>query len=373
MSDDRSPSASSDGSEPERAERPRYGEYAPPGWTPPEPPQAWTAPAAPPKPGLIPLRPLLLADVIAAAFQVIRRNPGPTFWLSLGIAFVTSLLAVGLVGLVAWGAVSGIDPAASPDLDAVRGVVTAVALAALVAVVLQVVLMAIPQAVVVTEVARAALGERHPLGELWRRARGRVAALIGWMLILGGGAGLVTIAILLGLVELGLTGGVGGAITAAGLGVLAVLAIIAVAFWLGTKLAFVPALIVIERLPLGAALRRSWAMTEGSFWRILGITLLVNLIVQAGAQIVTMPIAFLSGVVEQAQPAGTLDARAIVVLIVSLLLQVVITAIAVVVQAAVPTLLYLDVRMRREGFDAVLQADARERAAGRTPASDPFG
>lgn len=369
MSDDKSPGASRDDAVPGRPDRPRYGEYAPEGWTPPAPQQHWAPPPPPPKPGLIPLRPLFLADVIAGAFQVIRRNPRPTFWLALGIGFATSLIAIAIVGLVLWNTLSGVDPTTPPAPDTIRGIVVAVMLAALVAAIVQIVLAAIPQAVVTLEVARGTLGERRTLSQLWSLARGRVGALIGWMLIIGGGIAFVLILAMLGLAELAITGGLNGLLAAAGLGVLVALVLLAAAFWLGTRLAFVPALIVIERLPIGAAARRSWDMTRGSFWRILGITLLVNLIVQVGAQIITMPIAFLSSFVDQTQ---AIDARAIVVLIVSLIVQVVVTAVAIVVQAAVPTLLYLDIRMRREGFDAVLRAYVEARSGGATPSPDPF-
>lgn len=350
-------------------DEPRYGEYAPPGWTPPEPQPAWPSPAAAAPQGPIPLRPLFLADVIAGVFKLIRRNPRPTIWFALGLTAVASVLAVVIVGAVLWNAVSGLQPGTPPALDTVRGVLVAATVGALAAVVVQVVLIAIPQAVVTVEVALATLGERRTVRELWARARGRVPTLIAWMLILGVGGGAAVLLGALGLAELAIGGGVAGAVTAVGVGLLGLVAVLVIAFWLGTKLAFVPALIVIERLPLGAALRRSWALTAGSFWRILGITLLVGLIVQVGAQVLMMPVTFLSSFVE---PTATLNARAIAIVVLAVLVQIIVSAVAVVVQAAVPAVLYLDVRMRREGFDAVLRADAEARAAGRTPAADPF-
>jgi len=354
-------------------EKPRYGEYAPPGWTPPEPPQPWPAPASDAAPGLIPLRPLLLADVIVAAFRLMRRNPRPTLWLALAAGLVTSLVSTALIGLVLWSTLPTLAPATVPDPATVRGIVVPILLIAVAAALVQIAVVVIPQSVVTLEVARASLGERLTLRELWSRARGRVGALLGWMLVLGGGTAIVSIAIVLALVELALTGSVGGLLAAVGLGLLALCGIVVIAFWLGTKLAFVPALIVVERLPIGAALRRSWTMTRGGFWRILGIILLVNLIVQAGAQIVMMPVTLLSGLIDPTQSAGGLDPRTVVVLVVSLLVQVVVMAVSIVVQAAVPAILYLDARMRREGFDTVLRAYASEASAGRTPSSDPFG
>ena len=63
---------------------PQYGERLPggaaPGWTPP------------PKPGLIPLRPLAFGTLLGAAFQVMRRNPRPTFGIALLLNGLVMLL-----------------------------------------------------------------------------------------------------------------------------------------------------------------------------------------------------------------------------------------------------------------------------------------
>jgi len=370
MRDESSPGETGDDAAAAPLPPPRYGEYAPPGWTPPAPPQDWTAPAVPPKPGLIPLRPLLLGDIVVAAFQLIRRNPRPTFWFALGIGFAATVITVAIVAAALVSLLSGVDLTSPPELPTVRAVVGGVLVAALVAVVVQIVLTALPQAVVILEVVRGTLGERRTLRELRSLARGRVGALMGWLLVLGGGVAFAVLLTTLGLAELALSGGPSGLVVAVGVGLLAALVILVAALWLGTRLAFVPSLIVVERRPVGAAVRRSWTMTRGGFWRILGVTLLVTLILQVGAQIVMMPIAFLGALVDR---SAALDARAIVVAIVSLAVQVAVAAVAIVIQAAVPTLLYLDTRMRREGLDAALQRDAAERAAGTTPSSDPFG
>ena len=82
---------------------PQYGERlpSPPPFQPQHPqqfpyppaPTGWTPP---PKPGLIPLRPLSLGDILGGAFQVLRRNPKPTF----GFALVMSLISTFVVGIV---------------------------------------------------------------------------------------------------------------------------------------------------------------------------------------------------------------------------------------------------------------------------------
>ena len=50
-----------------------------PGWTPP------------PKPGLIPLRPLDLGTLLGASFRTLRRNPRPTFGMALLVQGIVSV------------------------------------------------------------------------------------------------------------------------------------------------------------------------------------------------------------------------------------------------------------------------------------------
>jgi len=378
MSDEQTPwvapGRSQPDSQPQQPPPPQYGEYAPPGWQSPAPPQ--TGWVAPPKPGLIPLRPLGLGDVTGGAFQVIRRNPKPTFGFALIISIAIGVLAAGIVGLVAWAVLGRIDMAASGDVEAIRaGGVLLVAVSAFIAALIQLALSALPQGVVAVEVARGALGERNSLRELWARVRPRLGALIGWTLLLGGALILIVLIVTLSLVQLAVSGGIRGTLAALGFGALIGLGVFALSVWLGTKLEFVPSLILIERLGIPAAMRRSWALTRGGFWRIFGITLLVNLIIQIAAQVITTPITVLGSLtgtlVNPNQTAAAVDATAIIVGIIALLVGIVLNAVIIVAQSAVPTLLYLDMRMRKEGFDLVLQRYVEEQAAGRAP-SNPY-
>src|SRR5689334_4132680 len=74
------------------------GEPTPPSYPPPPPgsiPQgyqygqpAWL------QPGVVPLRPLALGDILDGAIKVVRRYPKPTLGLSAGIALVVTFLNV---------------------------------------------------------------------------------------------------------------------------------------------------------------------------------------------------------------------------------------------------------------------------------------
>jgi uncharacterized membrane protein YciS (DUF1049 family) len=151
-----------------------------------------------------------------------------------------------------------------------------------------------------------------------------------------------------------------------------------IALWLGTKLAFVPAAIVLERLPIRAAIARSWTLTRGYFWRTLGIQLLVNVMIYFASQIVSVPVSLiLSLVMSLTVPTGgttdpvAMGAPVIIGLVVSSAIIAVVTAIGLVLQAATASLLYLDLRMRKEGLDLELQRFVEARETG-AQVPDPY-
>ena len=145
---------------------------AAPGWTPP------------PKPGLIPLRPLTLGTMLGASFQVLRRNPRPMFGFSLLLTGGAYVLAFLVVGIFAFWGISRVTSATGEDADAIAaGGVAATLLGSLIPIAGSIAVLAILQGIVVLEVARGTLGEKLPLRGLLRAARGRIWALIGWSLL----------------------------------------------------------------------------------------------------------------------------------------------------------------------------------------------
>lgn len=336
-----------------------------PGWT------------APPKPGLIPLRPLTLGTLLAASFQVIRRNPRPIFGFSLlltGLIFVFTLLVVGFVSFFAFSRVSS---ATGADQDAVEaGSVATIILSALVPVVLSIVVTAILQSIVVLEVARGTLGEKLKLAGLWRQAKGRIGAVIGWSLLLTGAAvlALVILSAVIGLIIA--FGGTAGIVVGVILGVLAAGGALVLSFWLGTRLCLVPSALMLERLPLRAAIARSWSLTTGYFWKTLGIQLLVAAIVQTVAGIISAPLQLLLGFGSVLlNPNGEGDgliAGAVVLYVLTIILSIVFGAIAAVIQSATTALIYIDIRMRKEGLDLELNRFVEARQAGNSSVPDPY-
>ena len=323
-------------------------------------PPAWGAPPAwtpPPRPGLIPLRPLGFGTLLWAPFQVLRRNPKATFGSALIVQGVVALVTVVIVGLVTYFALGRVDNAPLEDRAALEaGATLSIVLSALVPVALAVLASAMLQGIIVIEVARATLGEKMRLSALWRAVLPRLWPLLLWTVLLSA-AMIAALALVVGLVVLLVSLGGAGVAFAVLTGILGTIALIVLGAWLITKTSLVPSVIVLERLGIRAAVARSWSLTQGYFWRTLGAQFLVALVVNIVSQIVTTPLSVLFGVATTLiDPNGSFEAYipSILLYVLTILLGLVLGAVAAVVQSSVTALIYIDLRMRKEGLDLEL-------------------
>ena len=136
--------------------------------------------------------------------------------------------------------------------------------------------------------------------------------------------------------------------------------------WVSTRLAFLPAAIVLERAGIRPALKRSWALTSGRpFWRVLGIRILTSFIVGTVTQVITFPLAFIGIIVLLAtsDPQDIFVWQAAITGVTGLITGALTTPFT----AGVDALLYVDQRIRREGFDVQLISAAQADAARQRP------
>lgn len=335
------------------------------GWTPP------------PKPGLIPLRPLGFGTLLGASFQVVRRNPRPTFGISLLLNGGVSLLFVAVIGGLAVFAFGRLNTANASDVDDVTaGAVGALLLASLIPLTLSVLVTAILQGIVSLEVSRGTIGEKLTVRGLWRLARGRIGALVGWSALVSGVTLVVVVAVSLVIVlvvSVGNDVAVGVAIL---FGVVAFLVALGLSFWLMTKLALIPSILMLERLTLGRAVARSWSLTRGYFWKTLGTQLLVSVIVQTAAQVVTVPVSFVfafGGLLVNPNSDEAFAIGAIVLsYVVTGIISLVFSALATVTTSAVYALVYIDIRMRKEALDIDLTRFVEARQTGQAGVGNPY-
>ncbi len=339
-------------------------------------PTGGTGWAPPPKPGLIPLRPLDFGTVLGACFQVLRRNPRPTFGAALLLNALVVFLSTGISTVIVVSGLERASRASTADADTIlAGTIALTLVAALLAVAISIVAQALLQGIISIEVARATLGEKRTLRDLLALGRGRWGALIGWTALVGV-AVVLAIGLLIALsIGFFLPGDPVLALGGVTVLLLGTLALIAVSAYVVTKLAFVPASLMIERLTLMGAIRRSWLLVRGAFWRVLGILVLVTVMVNIAASIVTTPFqlaaTFAAPIVN---PAGQVETDLTLFLglnIVVIAITAVVGAIGSVLTTAASSLLYIDRRMRTEGLDLELQRYVELRASGGS-AADPY-
>lgn len=349
--------------------QPGFGQQA--GYGVPPGPAAWTPP---PKPGLLPLRPMGFGTLLWAPFRTLRRNPAPVFGTGLVVQLVSAIASAAVfVPLFAW-VFGRVETASEADLDAIlSGAVGWVILLSLVPVAVSIVAAAFLQGVMVVEVASGTLGEKLSFGALWRRAARRIGPLVGWTLLVGA-AVLLAFGVLAGGVVAAAFVSPEAALVAGLVAFVAALGLVVLGAWLGTKLALVPSAIVLERAGIGRAMRRSWTLTEGNFWRTFGLIVLVSLILGFAANVVVQPISFLGTILATVlDPAlgDTYLAITVGTTIATLVLSILIGAITSVVQAALIAVIYIDLRMRTEGLDLELERHVEARDAG-LAVTDPY-
>ncbi|WP_164863497.1 glycerophosphoryl diester phosphodiesterase membrane domain-containing protein [Agromyces sp. LHK192] len=337
------------------------------------PHHGWTPP---PKPGLIPLRPLSFGTLLWAPFRTLRRNPAPTFGSGLIVQLVVLVLTAAVVVPFVLFASSRTTQASIEDQDAIlAGSIAGMLLAMLVPVAVSVVLGAFLQGVMVIEVATGTLGEKLRFGELWRRAAKRFGPLAGWTALLTGAYVVLFAAAAAIVIAAAALGGPVGAVSAVAILLVVALGVAVLWAWLGTKLALVPSVIVLERLGIRAAVRRSWQLTDGGFWRIFGTILLVSVILNFAGQAITQPLALvggiLAGLLDPTGTSGAMTTTLIVVYAITGLLTIVVGAITMVVQAGLVAVIAIDQRMRKEGLDLDLQRYVELRDAGHE-VPDPY-
>ena len=346
--------------------------------------QGWTPP---PKPGLVPLRPMTLGTILGASFQVMRRNPRTTLVPGLLLAVLLAL-TVSIGFLVVIGAVSRIGTTTnSQDVDALAaGSIALALLVALAGGALSTVATALMQAIIVQEVARGTVGERLTLAQIWAAGRGRFGAVVGYTALLIGAVTLGFVlfyALIFGLTIATTVGAASGGSNTTrsprrsprlGLTLLGGLGAVVLWLWLSTKLAFVPAAIVLERLPIRRAIVRSWTAQPRLLLahpRHPAAGAGHDLGRHADRRDPAVGRRVARG--RSAQPDRRRDGRQLRLRADRRRYAVIagLSAIGMVILSATSSLLYLDLRMRKEGLDLELSRFVEARQAGQ-PVDDPY-
>ncbi|MFD0889615.1 glycerophosphoryl diester phosphodiesterase membrane domain-containing protein, partial [Streptosporangium algeriense] len=328
-----------------------------PGQAYPPPPYGYQQPPPALRPGIIPLRPLGVGDVIDGAIRLIRSNPKAVLGLSAIAAALGAIpVAIGqaltfdrLGGALRSGDPSALQAAGQVDFLTEYG-------GSLISYAVQFVAVTLLSGVLTRILGRAVFGGKITTGEAWRLTRGRVPTLFGLVAIEAAILLLPLAAVVALLYAVAVAGpGLGGFLAAM---VLVMLVYMAYAAFITTRLVLAAPAAVLEKTGVMASLSRSWRLTQNSFWRLFGILLLTSILAGLVALVISVPFSFAAAFVGLLGSGGT--GLQILVAVLIAIGGTVGAMITYPFQAGVYGLLYADRRMRAEAFDLVLQTAAIE-------------
>jgi hypothetical protein len=321
------------GTPPERGESPAGGQgrwgvgraaQRPPGWSPPN-----GGFFRAPKPGIIPLRPLGLSEILDGTFANARQNPGATF----GLAAIV-MTAIGLVNLV-------LDLAGR---DASTGMRTLLAVGSFAITWSAQSVVAGMLSVIISE---AVLGGKITLGGAYERLHNRLRGLV-----------------LLGFAVLGLTalGLLALVLAAVGLTAVGLLVFLAWAVYVAVLCGVSGPAYALEGGRVRDALRRSRSLITGAWWRTFGIILLIGIVAILLSTILMIPFSLISAGGGGTVFVGTSSHMSTTALFVNAVGSIVSYTITIPIVSGGIALIYVDRRMRVEGLEVTLAQAARDRA-----------
>ncbi|WP_330296660.1 hypothetical protein [Streptomyces sp. NBC_00503] len=361
------------GQQPPAAPQPQqgWGSYGggPGGGYPPPPGQGghpgyWGnhVPAA--KPGVIPLRPLGLGEILDGAVTTMRKHWRSVLPITLVVAVVVQLATL----LTQKFAFSGLnlDPSAgAPVQDQINALGTGMAVN-MVDAFIQLVGGLVAAAMLTMIFSRAVLGQSSSVGAAWRESRSQLLRLFGLTVLLGlGWVVLLVVLVLPGVLAESVGFAILGGAVAIGLGL-----------WLWIKFALASPALMLEKTTVFKSLSRSSKLVKGSWWRVLGITLVTGLITGIVAGIIVLPLTLLGAALFGGGFEGLTDGTGTTswgFLILSGIGGIIALTITLPMQSGVTVLLYVDQRIRREALDLELARAAGIQNYGTGAAAPPTG
>ncbi|MFD8982575.1 hypothetical protein [Streptomyces sp. NPDC059564] len=314
------------------------------------PPGGWGGPPPAAKPGVIPLRPLGLGEILDGAVGTLRGHWRPVLSISLVVA---ALCQIGLLfvqrATMDSAVITTNEPPTGEQAAKLLGD-TAFLYGA--EYFLEILGLFLVTALLAPVVSRAVLGRTSTVSATLKAVRPlapRMAGLIALLLV--GALAAAVLPVLPGILA--------GSIGLAALGMPVGLVLLA---WFYVTFVLASPALMLERGSVTDAMKRSAKLVRGSWWRIFGISLLTWALRTITAGIIIMPFAGIALFVSPGGFSSLLDGSAATnwtFLIITAIGGIVGAAVTVPMQTGVTTLLYVDQRIRREALDLELA-----RAAG---------
>ena len=317
---------------------------------------AWTVA----QPGIIPLRPLTVGELFNGAFQAVRVNPQTMFGFAFAIMAVVGLVQAFFASSSTSSLTRALSSGDTDDLIYSLGS----SMGSFATDGLTLLATAFLSGMLALTVWDAVLGRKSSPADAWHRFSPRfVPVLLATLLI--GIIEFVAIVVVLLVFLIPFFLVVANAATArsldsAGAGIggalsiifLMIVALIAIACFLTVKFAFTSSAVVLEGLGPVDAMKRSWSLSKGSFWRILGRIWLMGIVTPLITSVLGAIVGAILGVgANAAESLGLLVAF-------SAFVSALLSAVVIPVQSSFYTLMYLDERMRKENLAPMIAQEA---------------
>ena len=317
---------------------------------------AWTVA----QPGIIPLRPLTVGELFNGAFQAVRVNPQTMFGFAFAIMAVVGLVQAFFASSSTSSLTRALSSGDTNDLVYSLGN----SMGSFVTTGLTMLATAFLSGMLALTVWDAVLGRKSSPADAWHRFSPRfVPVLLATFLI--GIIEFVAIVVILLVFMIpfvlvvvnaasarsydSASAGIGGAFAII---FLMIVALIVIACFLTVKFAFTSSAVVLEGLGPVDAMKRSWSLSKGSFWRILGRIWLIGIVTGLIS-------AVLGGIVGAILGVGAAAADSVGMLVAfSAFLSALLSAVVIPVQSSFYTLMYLDERMRKENLAPMIAQEA---------------
>ncbi|MET9660504.1 hypothetical protein [Streptomyces sp. NPDC006510] len=326
------------------------------GWGGPQGP-GWGQPPFAAKPGVIPLRPLGVGEILDGAVSTMRAHWRTVLGITLTVSVIAQI-AIILIERFLLPEPAQVDPNAT-GAEALRQAADSAQSTlfnSVPSLLITMIATLITTSVLTVVISRSVLGRSVTLSDAWAEARPRLPQLLGLTLLLA----LISSAIMAaGLLPGMLTGSAAGA----GLVLIGFMAALVVVIWLMVRFCLASPALMLERQSIITSMRRSAKLVRGAWWRTFGILALTWLLTLIVTVIIAIPFGVIAMAVDGEGIGSILTDTSTQFgwpfLIVSGIGEVIISTITYPLSAGVMALLYIDQRIRREALDLELA-----RAAG---------
>ena len=324
------------------------------------------------KPGIIPLRPLSIGDIYQGAFAAIKTNARTMFGFTTALLGVAIVISIGINYLIINLVLPSYINTNSPYASVFVSVFTT--FSHLGGTLLQNLATVLLSGLIVVAVSRSVLGRVASSKEVWERTKSKFLPLIGLNIITSIISGLMMIiGIVVFFVLLASVASTAKTdreflqdlgVSLVGLLILMVISAL-VSSYLYIKFSVAPPAMVLENLGVFASIGRSWSLTRGNFWRLFGINILTTIITSMVAGIfvgIADALGAIFIVVGSSSPEdmlASLNTTYILIMVMSTIAQLLILPFT----SSVNALLYIDLRMRKEGLDVELRNAVAEQQA----------